>query len=222
MRKQTARIRGDGERTREALIEAAGALAAERGWANVAAKDVCDMAGVNCASVNYWFGGRDQLYEAVLSRIPDTIFSQELEIEMVQYETAQEALQYFFTHHLERVDDKRSWPMRVWAREVTGTPSKNILNLARNVGVVRIKALQQFFADYLGVDDYRDPRVGAAFMTAMSAVLIHMLVAPELRNIVVPGFVHERSRMNNLIVRQVMAGLAFMKDNIAKEKAQDR
>ena len=56
----------------------------------------------------------------------------------------------------------------------------------------------------------------------MSAVLIHMLVAPELRNIVLPGFVHERSRMNNLIVRQVMAGLAFMKDNIAKEKAQDR
>ena len=83
-------------------------------------------------------------------------------------------------------------------------------------------SFQQFFADYLGVDDYRDPRVGAAFMTAMSAVLIHMLVAPELRNIVVPGFVHERSRMNNLIVRQVMAGLAFMKDNIAKEKAQDR
>ena len=215
MRKQTARIRGDGEKTREALIEAAGELAAERGWANVAARDVCDLAGVNCASVNYWFGGRDQLYEAVLSRIPDTIFSQELEIEMVQYETAEEALRYFVTHHLMHSEDKRSWPMRVWAREVTATPSANLLAMARKIGVVRIKALQQFFADYLGIEDYRDTRVGAAFITTMSAVLIHMLIAPELRNIVIPGFEKEPEKMRELIVRQVMAGLAARRDEIA-------
>lgn len=219
MRKQTARIRGDGEKTREALIEAAGELAAERGWANVAARDVCDLAGVNCASVNYWFGGRDQLYEAVLSRIPDTIFSQELEIEMVQYETAEEALRYFVTHHLMHSEDKRSWPMRVWAREVTATPSANLLAIARKIGVVRIKALQQFFADYLGIEDYRDTRVGAAFITTMSAVLIHMLIAPELRNIVIPGFEKEPEKMRELIVRQVMAGLAARRDEIAREKA---
>ena len=219
MRKQTARIRGDGEKTREALIEAAGELAAERGWANVAARDVCDLAGVNCASVNYWFGGRDQLYEAVLSRIPDTIFSQELEIEMVQYETAEEALRYFVTHHLMHSEDKRSWPMRVWAREVTATPSANLLAMARKIGVVRIKALQQFFADYLGIEDYRDTRVGAAFITTMSAVLIHMLIAPELRNIVIPGFEKEPEKMRELIVRQVMAGLAARRDEIAQEKA---
>ena len=219
MRKQTARIRGDGEKTREALIEAAGELAAERGWANVAARDVCDLAGVNCASVNYWFGGRDQLYEAVLSRIPDTIFSQELEIEMVQYGTAEEALRYFVTHHLMHSEDKRSWPMRVWAREVTATPSANLLAMARKIGVVRIKALQQFFADYLGIEDYRDTRVGAAFITTMSAVLIHMLIAPELRNIVIPGFEKEPEKMRELIVRQVMAGLAARRDEIAREKA---
>ena len=219
MRKQTARIRGDGEKTREALIEAAGELAAERGWANVAARDVCDLAGVNCASVNYWFGGRDQLYEAVLSRIPDTIFSQELEIEMVQYETAEEALRYFVKHHLMHSEDKRSWPMRVWAREVTATPSANLLTMARKIGVVRIKALQQFFADYLGIEDYRDTRVGAAFITTMSAVLIHMLIAHELRNIVIPGFEKEPEKMRELIVRQVMAGLAARRDEIAREKA---
>lgn len=222
MRKQTARIRGDGEKTREALIEAAGELAAERGWANVAARDVCDLAGVNCASVNYWFGGRDQLYEAVLSRIPDTIFSQELEIEMVQYETAEEALRYFVTHHLMHSEDKCSWPMRVWAREVTATPSANLLAMARKIGVVRIKALQQFFADYLGIEDYRDTRVGAAFITTMSAVLIHMLIAPELRNIVIPGFEKEPEKMRELIVRQVMAGLAARRDEIAREKASAR
>lgn len=222
MRKQTARIRGDGEKTREALIDAAGTLAAERGWANVAAKDVCDMAGVNCASVNYWFGGRDELYEAVLQKIPDTIFSQELEIEMVQYETPEEALRYFVRYHLKCSEDKRSWAMRVWAREVTATPSANILAFARKIGVVRIKALQQFFADYLGIEDYRDIRVGAAFITTMSAVLIQMLIAPELRNIVIPGFEKDPEKMREMIVSQVMAGLEARRDEITKEKAQSR
>lgn len=116
-------------------------------------------------------------------------------------------------------EDKRSWPMRVWAREVTATPSANLLAMARKIGVVRIKALQQFFADYLGIEDYRDTRVGAAFITTMSAVLIHMLIAPELRNIVIPGFEKEPEKMRELIVRQVMAGLAARRDEIAREKA---
>lgn len=220
MRKESARVRGDGEKTREALIEAAGTLAAERGWSNVTAKDVCDMAGVNCASVNYWFGGRDELYKSVLLKIPDTIFSQELEIEMVQYETAEAALRYFLHHHLKTIDDERGWPMRVWAREVTATPSENILSMARNIGVLRIKALQQFFAEFLGLEDYKDPRVGAAFMTAMSAVLIHMLIAPEIRKIIIPGCESHPEQMQELIIRQVMAGLEARREDIAKEKAQ--
>ena len=220
MRKQNARVRGDGEKTREALIEAAGILAADRGWANVTAKNVCDKAGVNCASVNYWFGGRDELYQAVLERIPNTIFSQELEIEMVQYETPGEALEYYFTHHIKQSTDQRGWPIRVWAREVTANPSDNIMRMARNIGVPRIRALQQFFAEFLGIEDCTDYRVGAAFMTAMSAALINMLIAPQLRNTVIPAFSTDSDKMVSLMVRQIMAGLEARRKEIALEKAQ--
>ena len=110
--------------------------------------------------------------------------------------------------------------MRVWAREVTATPSENLLSMARNIGVLRIKALQQFFAEFLGIEDYKDPRVGAAFMTAMSAVLIHMLIAPELRNIIIPGYESHPEQMKELVIRQVMAGLEARREDIAKEKAQ--
>ncbi len=222
MRKQSAKIRGDGEKTRKALIEAAGVLAAERGWGNVTAKEVCDKAGVNCASVNYWFGGRDELYQAVLKRISDTIFSQELEIEMVQYETAGDALEYFFTHHIKQSLVERGWPIRVWAREVTANPSDNIMTVARNIGAPRIRVLQQFFADFLGIKDCTDYRVGAAFLTAMSAVLINMLIASQLRNIVIPAFATDSEKMVRLIVRQVMAGLQARRREIALETAQDR
>ena len=110
--------------------------------------------------------------------------------------------------------------MRVWAREVTATPSENILSLARNNGVLRIKALQQFFADFLGLKDYKDPRVGAAFMTAMSAVLIHLLIAPELKNIIIPGYESYPEQVRELVIRQVMAGLEARRDELGQEKAQ--
>lgn len=217
MRKKTAKIRGDGEKTRESLIEAAGELAAERGWSNVTAKNVCDVAGVNCASVNYWFGGRDELYEAVLLRIPDTIFSQELEIEMVQYESTEEALRYFFMHHLQHIDDRKSWPMRVWAREVTANPSENMLRLVREVGLPRIRALHQFFADYLGLNDCSDSRVSAAFLTSMGPVLLLWLVAPELRNIVLPGFKTDPEKMRQLLIDRIMSGLKAQREAIQKK-----
>lgn len=220
MRKITARTRTDGEKTRETLIDAAGRLAAQKGWANVTAKEVCDLAGVNTASINYWFGSRDKLYEAVLERIPETIFSRELEIEMVQYETPGEALEYYFTHHIKQSTDQRGWPIRVWAREVTANPSDNIMRMARNIGVPRIRALQQFFAEFLGIEDCTDYRVGAAFMTAMSAALINMLIAPQLRNTVIPAFSTDSDKMVSLMVRQIMAGLEARRKEIALEKAQ--
>lgn len=44
MRKETAKARIDGQATRQALIDAAGILAARYGWASVHAKDVCELA----------------------------------------------------------------------------------------------------------------------------------------------------------------------------------
>ena len=70
MRKKTAKARTDGQATRQALVDAAGILAARHGWASVRAKDVCKLAGVSAASVNYWFGSRDELYREVVRQIP--------------------------------------------------------------------------------------------------------------------------------------------------------
>ena len=58
--------RTDGEATRLHILDTAGRVFAERGYANTTSKDICVRAGTNMASVNYHFGGRDALYEAVL------------------------------------------------------------------------------------------------------------------------------------------------------------
>lgn len=58
--------RQDGDATRQTLLDMAGQVFAERGFADATSKEICSRAGTNIAAVNYHFGGREQLYEAVL------------------------------------------------------------------------------------------------------------------------------------------------------------
>ena len=60
--------RMDGRETEEKIIECAGQLIAEKGFASVTSKEICRAAGVNLAAVNYHFGSRDGLYLAVGKR----------------------------------------------------------------------------------------------------------------------------------------------------------
>ena len=61
--------RMDGRETGEKIIECAGQLIAEKGFASVTSKEICRAAGVNLAAVNYHFGSRDGLYLAVLENV---------------------------------------------------------------------------------------------------------------------------------------------------------
>ena len=56
-----------GERAREQLLEAAGEVFAEKGYGRATSKEICERAGMNSASVNYYFAGVEPLYA---SRMP--------------------------------------------------------------------------------------------------------------------------------------------------------
>lgn len=58
--------RPDGAATRQHLLEVAGRIFAERGFADSTSKEICEKAGTPMASVNYHFGSREALYEAAL------------------------------------------------------------------------------------------------------------------------------------------------------------
>jgi TetR/AcrR family transcriptional regulator, regulator of cefoperazone and chloramphenicol sensitivity len=48
--------------TRQQLLEAAGAVFAERGFRNTTVREICQRAGANIAAVNYHFGDKEKLY----------------------------------------------------------------------------------------------------------------------------------------------------------------
>lgn len=54
--------------TRERLLQAASRLFAEQGYRGASVRDICNHAGANPGAVSYHFGGKRQLYRAVLRR----------------------------------------------------------------------------------------------------------------------------------------------------------
>jgi AcrR family transcriptional regulator len=55
--------------TRAKLLGAAGRMFAERGYQATTVRDICSRAGANVALVNYYFGGKQGLYTAVLHQL---------------------------------------------------------------------------------------------------------------------------------------------------------
>jgi TetR/AcrR family transcriptional regulator, regulator of cefoperazone and chloramphenicol sensitivity len=53
--------------TRDRLLKAARTVFAERGVKEATVREICGRAGANIAAVNYYFGGKDKLFMAVLA-----------------------------------------------------------------------------------------------------------------------------------------------------------
>ena len=65
--RQTGKRRRSSEATREALIDAATELFAERGFDGTRVDQIAESAGVNKAMISYHFGGKKSLYNQILA-----------------------------------------------------------------------------------------------------------------------------------------------------------
>ena len=110
--------RGDGDLTRARILESAGQLAAECGYANMTSKQVCERAHVNMAAVNYHFGSREGLYAAVLAEAHDRLFTLERLRQILAEGTAREKLSRTLDELLAHLHGPRSWHVRVLASQL--------------------------------------------------------------------------------------------------------
>ncbi len=91
------------EKARKKLIKAASELFVELGYDGISVRQIASKAGVNLASINYYFGGKQKLLGEVFKR---TYFQLEKRIELLVHESPEDS----FTDSVQRLFDLFNLP----------------------------------------------------------------------------------------------------------------
>lgn len=131
-----------GESARSRLLEAAGQVFAEKGFDRATAKEICIRAGLNAAAVNYYYGSKEGLYQAVLQAAHLGIVTREELSAVVPLDTEspEAALRAMLRLLLERLfaASQEGWRLQVLTREM-GSPTAMFATLVE--GEIRPKTL---------------------------------------------------------------------------------
>lgn len=145
-----------GLETRRKLLLAGGELFARKGFQGATIRGICAAAGVNVAAAHYHFGGKRQLYEAVLD-IADQEAMGRQPLQSEQDGDAvvipEERLHLFIRATLLRMFTKGShaWHMQLIAREMA-EPTEMFENYIKRSIVPRNAQLREIIAVFMGLD----------------------------------------------------------------------
>lgn len=104
--------------TRAALIEAATPLFARVGFEAARTRDIADRARANVSAINYHFGSKMGLYQAVIkAQAEEMIASFPLETEALRQEAPAVRLRWLIHNLLQRVLNNSDQRLRICARE---------------------------------------------------------------------------------------------------------
>jgi AcrR family transcriptional regulator len=142
----------DKSSTRQHLLETAGLVFAEHGFNRVTGKEICERADVNTAAVNYYFGGMEGLYAAVLAEAQSRLITFDALNEAIAGKTsAKDKLRAIITLILRTLTGpvSTSWVFRVIGREFVA-PSPAWDALRRKDFLLRAGLLKAIVGELLG------------------------------------------------------------------------
>jgi AcrR family transcriptional regulator len=145
----------DSSRTRRQLLEAAGQVFAEKGFERATGKEICERAGANTAAVNYYFGGIEGLYTAVVWEAHSRLVTFDaLSAAVAEQANAQAKLQAvigLFVHTLTS-PVSTSWALRVIGREIVA-PSPALAALREQELLPKVRILKGIVGELMGLPE---------------------------------------------------------------------
>ena len=142
-----------GDDARHRILETAGNVFAEKGFKDTTVREICRKAGVNLASVNYYFGDKERLYlEAVRQAHPG---NPDAVAEEPWPEDAPPAvkLRLYIRRFLERLigTDAEAWKIRLLQREILN-PTPACREIMQGYFRSRFQQLQEILDEILPED----------------------------------------------------------------------
>lgn len=210
--------RTDGNTTRLHILETAGQLFAERGFAEATSKEICTRAGTNMAAINYHFNGRDGLYEAVLIEAHRQLVSIDELVSLASVQTDPRLkLRAFLTHMVELSGQpKAPWGFRVVLREAL-SPSPALPVMIRRAVLPKAKLLRGLIGEIMVLPEDH-PTVQRTLMFTVLPCIVMMVAPKDLGNKVLPAL-KDTGALADDLMRYVFAGIDALMNEAKDAKA---
>lgn len=198
------------QRTREALIEAAGNVFAEKGFDRATGKEICERAGANVAAINYYFGGIEGLYAAVLRLAHNRVVSVDhLQAVVAREPDARgqlEAIVGMFAHAVAGPASS-SWVFRVIGREVVA-PSRVFSEMRDKEIFPKLRILRPVVAELMDLPE-QHPAVARACISIVAPCVLLLIGDRRFLKLAFPSFgFDDAEAITQHMVSFALAGIA--------------
>lgn len=157
----------DAERTRRELLDVAGEVFAEHGYSGARVDEIAARTRTTKRMIYYYFGGKDQLYSAVLERAYRGIRQEEARIDVAGLDplaALREIAVATFDHHVEHAEFIRL----VMIENIHGAQFLKQIESLRELGQPAVDALDVILTRGREMGEIRD---------GFDAVDVHMLIS---------------------------------------------
>lgn len=218
--KSTVRTsRDDGDLTKARIIEVAGMLFAEKGYADTTSKEICEVARTNIAAVNYHFGGREGLYDAVIKEMNSYFRRSHFILDIGESDLSpHEKLARILDRFTAAVYRSGSWQIRLWAREKVApagrVDAETRAEMRANMGLI-----ERLVREITGIPP-GDVVLDLCFLNVMAPFLVLLITGGKLPVLGTTIFRSDADTVSADLKEFIFAGLdAFAERYAARDAA---
>lgn len=167
--------------TKSSLVSAAAPLFAEQGYDATRIRDIADKAGANVAAINYHFGSKMGLYQAVMkAQSEQMIANYPLQTEDIAKASPEERLQWLVKSILRRVlgSSEKERPTRMCIREFV-EPTEALDYLVREI-VTPQHAITRSVVEAVAGRDVTEEELSRMAISLVSQCFYYGLAEPML------------------------------------------
>jgi TetR/AcrR family transcriptional regulator, regulator of cefoperazone and chloramphenicol sensitivity len=212
--KRNLPARQDGLETRQQLLQAAGEVFGEHGYANATSKEICERANANVAAVNYHFGGKDGLYAAVLEEAHARLISLDALAAAAHSPIDPRLKLKMFIGRIVGEISKRgaeSWELRVLSREVL-SQSTMMDRMVDNQIVPKSRLFRAVVGEIMQLPA-EHPAVSRSIVNIMGPCVLLLIASRSVQKKALPYLDLNPETLTNHMVTFALAGL----DAVARE-----
>lgn len=197
-----------GLRARERLIEEALRIFADKGFAKASTREICQAAGLNVASIHYYFGDKAGLYRAVLLKPLEELGEDFREFDDPSLPLP-EALSRFMSALLcpWGQDQRATWVMRLHLREMI-EPTQDYKDVVAHHVLPHHLNLVKVLARHVGAAEADDALHQLAF--ALVAMVHDYGMSREFMQCLAPSLLSGDGAMDRVLARLVGYGCALV------------